>query len=396
MLLDRNVAILDIGSDKIFVYIGNVNSDKNFIIKSSAEVTYDGFQNGEWLNEECVKDSILNCLNKALYSLNIKLSCIYIGVPGDFSKVQIAEEKLNFGSGHKVNANDINELFEKTSVSEDGFFEVINCSPVNYLIDGREKTLDPRGALCYSLGLKASYVLCKKSYSELFRTILSSYCKKIKFISVPWAESIYLIDAEKRDKNSAVLCNVGYLTTEVSYISGDGLLALDSFALGGGHIAYDLSYGLKIPYDTACFVKSKIDFNVSNGEEAQSIEIGTMNGIQKVELEYINMIASARLEEIAEKIKNIVQNYKIEYPKYLEINLTGRGISDMKGVRKVMPEFLGRACNMINLSYSNENKTATMQTTATCLMKVVSEYDKPEGFWAKLFKSWRNYERVWI
>lgn len=261
MLLDRNVAILDIGSDKIFVYIGSVNGDKNFIIKSSAEVTYDGFQDGEWLNEQYVKDSVLNCLNKALYGLKIKLACIYVGVPGDFSKVQVVEEKLNFGSGHKVTANDIDELFEKTNLKEDVFYEVINCSPINYLIDGREKTLDPRGVICYSLALKASYVLCTKLYSELFRTILSSYCKKIKFISIPWAESIYLIEADKRDKNSAVLCNIGYLTTEVSYISGDGLLALDTFSLGGGHVSYDLSYGLKIPYDTACFVKSKIDFN---------------------------------------------------------------------------------------------------------------------------------------
>lgn len=141
-------------------------------------------------------------------------------------------------------------------------------------------------------------------------------------------------------------------------------------------------------------LKAKLILTKNNGAEQQFMEIGTINGVQKVEVDYINMIACARLEEIAEKIKNIVANYKIEYPKYLEINLTGRGISDMKGVRRVMPEFLNRSCTMINLSYSNDDKTATMQTTATCLMKVVSEYDKPEGFFAKLLRKWRNYERV--
>lgn len=139
MLLDRNVAILDIGSDKIFVYIGNVGKDKNFAVKSYAEVSYDGFQDGDWLNIDCLKNNILSCINKALYNLKTKISCIYIGVPGDFSKVQVVEAGTNFGAYRKISSSDIDELFEKTAISEDGLYEVINCSPINYLIDGRKK-----------------------------------------------------------------------------------------------------------------------------------------------------------------------------------------------------------------------------------------------------------------
>lgn len=205
---------------------------------------------------------------------------------------------------------------------------------------------------------------------------------------MPWAESIHLIDVENRDKNSAVLCNIGYLTTEVSYISGDGLLALNSFSLGGGHIAYDLSYGIKVPYDTACFVKSNIDFNVQEGK-GKNIDIRTNNGTETFEQDYINMIACARLEEIVNKINAIIKSYNIEYPKYLKLYLTGRGIADMKGVRSVIAELSGRACDIINLSYNSSN-TTNMQTTATCLMKVVCDYDKSENLLLKLLRSWKR------
>ena len=113
------------------------------------------------------------------------------------------------------------------------------------------------------------------------------------------------------------------------------------------------------------------------------------------------MIASARLEEIAEEISKIIANYPIKYElinlyknlnliyhfylmiyynvltykifqinqiiiifdiftikyeKFLKIYLTGRGIADMKGVRSVMANALGRQCELIRAMYEDRNK----------------------------------------
>lgn len=367
MFNNGNIAIIDIGSDKIFTKIGEIAKDNVFHIKSQAEVFYEGFMDGDWLQGDDVGETVIRCLDKALYDLNIKLGEIYIGVPGDFARVQVCSNRLNFGCSHKISANDLQTMADNTAPRNDGRFEVIDMQVVNYILDNKEKSTDPIGKICYNLGANFSFNMCKKEFYNLFKTILAPYSRKIKFIDGSLAESLIATDKEMRIKNSAVLVDVGYLTTDISYIMGGGLIALNTLPFGGGHIAYDLSYGLELPYNTACYVKSKIDFADNDG----NIIVRTDNGAVELEKSYVNMIANARLDEICEKATQVISNYKIEYPGYLKIYLTGRGLSDMKGVRAVMAKALNRQCELMNAVINSDEKNKIYLSTAGLMQFVV-------------------------
>lgn len=367
MFNNGNIAIIDIGSDKIFTKIGEIAKDNVFHIKSQAEVFYEGFMDGDWLQGDDVGETVIRCLDKALYDMNIKLAEIYIGVPGDFARVQVCSNRLNFGCSHKISANDLQTMADNTAPKNDGRFEVIDMQVVNYILDNKEKSTDPIGKTCYNLGANFSFNMCKKEFYNLFKTILAPYSRKIKFIDSSLAESLIATDKEMRIKNSAVLVDVGYLTTDISYIMGGGLIALNTLPFGGGHIAYDLSYGLELPYNTACYVKSKIDFADNDG----NIIVRTDNGAVELEKSYINMIANARIEEICEKVTQVISNYKIEYPGYLKIYLTGRGLSDMKGVRSVMAKALNRQCELMNAVINSDEKNKIYLSTAGLMQFVV-------------------------
>ncbi len=367
MFNNGNIAIIDIGSDKIFTKIGEIAKDNVFHIKSQAEVFYEGFMDGDWLQGDDVGETVIRCLDKALYDMNIKLAEIYIGVPGDFARVQVCSNRLNFGCSHKISANDLQTMANNTAPKNDGRFEVIDMQVVNYILDNKEKSTDPIGKICYNLGANFSFNMCKKEFYNLFKTILAPYSRKIKFIDTSLAESLIATDKEMRIKNSAVLVDVGYLTTDISYIMGGGLIALNTLPFGGGHIAYDLSYGLELPYNTACYVKSKIDFADNDG----NIIVRTDNGAVELEKSYVNMIANARIEEICEKVTQVISNYKIEYPGYLKIYLTGRGLSDMRGVRSVMANALNRQCELMNAVINSDEKNKIYLSTAGLMQFVV-------------------------
>ncbi len=188
------------------------------------------------------------------------------------------------------------------------------------------------------------------------------------------------------------MVDIGYLTTDIAYIKGDGLIALNTLPIGGGHIAYDLSYGLDMQYNDALSLKSTIDFNGEN----TLVKIGTNNGIVEEEKSYISMIASARLEEIAEEISKIIANYPIKYEKFLKIYLTGRGIADMKGVRSVMANALGRQCELIRAMYEDRNKIYLSQAS---IIQYVCQKDKPSkpSLINKLFGWFSFYGKiVWL
>ena len=172
MFNNGNIAIIDIGSDKIFTKIGEIAKDNVFHIKSQAEVFYEGFMDGDWLQGDDVGETVIRCLDKALYDLNIKLAEIYIGVPGDFARVQVCSNRLNFGCSHKISANDLQTMADNTAPKNDGRFEVIDMQVVNYILDNKEKSIDPIGKTCYNLGGNFSFNMCKKEFYNLSTAVL--------------------------------------------------------------------------------------------------------------------------------------------------------------------------------------------------------------------------------
>lgn len=380
MFNNCDIAIVDVGSDMIYIKIGEIAKDNVFHIKSSAEMYYDGFMEGDWLNGDDVSKAVRCCIDKALYNISTKLCAVYVGVPGDFVRVQTKSNKLSFGCNHKISLSDINAIKDDICPSNDGRFELIGTQEVSYRLDGKYETLEPLNKSCFTLEVILSFALCKKSFCDLFKTILSDYARKVKFVDLSTAQCLMATEKELRIKNSVVLVDVGYLTTDIAYMKGDGLIALNTLPLGGGHIAYDLSYGLDMPYNDALNLKSNIDFN----DENTIVKITTNNGIVDEEKSYIAMIASARLEEIAEEINKIIANYTIKYEGFLKIYLTGRGIADMKGVRSVMAKALDRQCELIRAMYDDRNKTYLSQAS---IIQFVCQKDKPskQNLLSKLF-----------
>lgn len=373
MFNNSNIAIIDVGSDKIFAAVGEITKDKLFRTDSYADVNYDGFMDGDWVQGDDVAEAVTNCLNKALYGLNVKLAAVYVGVPGNFAKAQVCSNRMNFGAEHKISENDLQYIQDNTGFRNDGRYEVISQEVIDYVLDGREKSLSPVGKSCFNLGVNLSFNLCKKDFCNLFRTILSDYTRKVKFVPGSLATALIATDREIRLKNSAVFVDIGYLTTDISYVMGGGLVDLHTLPFGGGHIAYDLAYGLNVPYSTACYIKSKVDFNRGEGD----ICLVQDDGEQKFEQSYVNMIAEARLEEIADNITKIINNYHVEYPSYLKIYLSGRGIADIQGVRALLAKALNRQCDLISPYVGGGSKSKVTLSTAALIQHIVST-DKPK------------------
>lgn len=369
MFNNGDIAFIDVGSDKIFVKVGMIAKDNVFNIKSSAEVAYDGYMEGDWLNGDDVSKAVAYCLDKALYNIPNKLSTIYVGVPADFARVWTCANKLAFGCNHKINSGDIAAIKNGLAPENDGRFEVVDFGVIGYRLDGKYETMEPIGKTCFNLEVSLSFNLCKKSFCDLFKTILNEYSRKVKFIDLSLSQSLMATDKNIRLKNSAVFVDIGYINTDISYIMSDGLLALNTLPIGGGHIAYDLSYGLDIDYNQALDIKNQLDFNNDEGV----ISILTNKGIANAEKSFVNMIARSRIEDIAEKISNIIANYPIKYESFLKVYVTGRGIANIKGVRSAIANAIGRQCELIRAMYDDRNN---IYLSTASLIQFVCEKDK--------------------
>ena len=68
------------------------------------------------------------------------------------------------------------------------------------------------------------------------------------FFSTSVGEAMQMIPFEERD-HTAILVDVGYLSTEVMAVEGDALIWQKVLPVGGAHITLDLTYGLEKPFD---------------------------------------------------------------------------------------------------------------------------------------------------
>ena len=148
---------------------------------------------------------------------------------------------------------------------------------------------------------------------------------------------------------------------------------------------YDLSFGLNIPYNTARYVKTNVDFALPDNK-ALTISVVTDEGEQLVEASYVNMIAESRVDEICEKIAAVIDNFGIECPSYLKVYLTGGGIADMRGITSIVAKNLDRVCEL-KIANLPVCKGSAFMSSVAGLIQVVSNHDKSRAsMLASLFR----------
>ena len=344
----KEVAVLEFGSSKISVLIGERGINHTFHIKGKAESDYSGFFEGEFFDEKDLKTAISMAISNAMRSSCRRIKKWYVGVPAEFSYSELKEASQAFPYNKRVNDNDIYSLFDSVDDYEETDLEhtVINRSPIYFILDDGRKVIDPNGIVTTKLTSQVSFILAKKSFIQLVDSILEELnIVNVQYTSSVLAESLYLLEPEVRDRY-AILIDVGYITTSVALIRGDGLLSLSAFSIGGGHITGDLSQVLDLKFTEAEKLKRKVvlSLDASDDDFYETVVDGVMTPFPA---KMVNEIVEDRLSLIAGTINKILHSVRVTYPDYLPIYLTGGGISYLKGAKDYLAKSIGKNVEIV-------------------------------------------------
>ena len=140
--MTQNVAVLDIGSSKLTVFIGQRGSNNTVQIKGIGECKYDGYADGEWINKEKLPAAVATAVSSAEQSSGTKIKTLYVGVPGEFCITACKEASISFAKRHKINDADVDKLYGACSFPEyENEYEVINVQPISFRWDNTEFSL---------------------------------------------------------------------------------------------------------------------------------------------------------------------------------------------------------------------------------------------------------------
>lgn len=332
-MMKKATAVLDFGTSKVLVLLAEESAYQKVTITSAGMAQYDGFMNGEWNAPGDVSDAIASAIEAAENKVGTHIRDVYVGVPGEFVRVYVIESSVALqGADPKVTSADVEKLQRQaTEMLDRPTGVIIHRSPAWFKVDGGQKTLEPVDQKGSTLEGMIGFVLADQFFINDVTERLKELNIEVRgFFSTSVGEAMQMIPFEERD-HTAILVDVGYLSTEVMAVEGDALIWQKVLPIGGAHITLDLIYGLEKPFDMCEKIKRSYTFNAPKNTQ---IEVQGENGqMENFSGEQVSMIVDARVDEMLEMIDEAIKKSGIRLGNWSNIYFTGGGLMPMAGAR---------------------------------------------------------------
>lgn len=334
--MKSTIAAIDFGTCKIVTLVAETSGTQRCDIIGAGISAYDGFLEGEWNNTMLLNEAIQKSITEAETQSKRKIREINVGVPGEFTRVYAVETSVTIqGADPRVTPRHVEKIFAEADKQLSPVRGVVvHRSPAWFMVDGGKKTLEPVGLKGTELKALVSFVVADTFFLDDVMARLRDLNITVSgFFSSSTGEAMLYLLEEDRDR-TALLIDIGYLCTDVMAVEGDAVIFQKTLPVGGGHIAADIAEGLSIPLDSAEQIKREYvygistisqSYTVSDGEDAVKSKTFTQDEVAQV--------LEPRVDEIAEMIKECIEESGIKLGNWSTIYLTGGGLSLNRGGR---------------------------------------------------------------
>ena len=341
----KQVAVIDVGSSKITAVVGERGINKTFIIKGSYSYEYDGYEDGVFFDVNKLKKVLFAAGEDLRTASRGAIDTVYVGVPGDFTQVVVKESQISFSKKKKIVDEDVDALFEAAFVLASTKYTLINRSAIVYELDDFRRLANPVGAVSEILKGKLSFVVCSNYFIEVVKpSLVTAGFSNVECVSSALSEALYLVEPETRDR-IAVLADVGYISTTVSIVHGDGIVYQKSFPYGGGYITAAIVEKFSMEFDHAEKLKRKV--NLSRKVQSSAFDLLECDNGEYYGVEEVQNVVFKSLDILCENISDALESSGFVIPEYVPLMVTGGGIAYLRGAKEHVSSRLGMSVQIV-------------------------------------------------
>ena len=333
--MKSTIAAIDFGTSKIVTLVAETSGSQRCDIVGAGISMYDGFLEGEWNNTMALNEAIQKSISEAENQSKRKIREINVGVPGEFTRVYAVETSVTIqGADPRVTPRHVEKIFanaDKRLSPVRGV--VVHRSPAWFMVDGGKKTLEPVGLKGNELKALVSFVVADTFFlDDVMARLRDMNITVSGFFSSSTGEAMLYLLEEARDR-TALLIDVGYLCTDVMAVEGDAVIFQKTLPVGGGHIAADVAEGLNISLESAEQIKREYVYGISTISQSYTVTGGDGVKADTFTQEQVAEVLEPRVDEIAEMIKECIDESGMKLSDWSNIYLTGGGLSLNRGGR---------------------------------------------------------------
>lgn len=386
----ESVAILDIRSYEIVFFLGSKGVNDTFVFYGSHTEKYEGFSTSGFFDGESFRRAVVAAVTSVRQNYEGVIGEIYVSVPAPFVSVHTKGHTISFPSKRKISAQDIEALFESGQSQLLVSGENVRRSAMYFTLGDNRKyfslgelygvpTTLLKGALCY--------YFAEETFVQTVSSVLQDLgFNKPSFLPSTLAQALYLLPPKRRE-GYAFLLDVGFLTTSISVVYGNGIVREQSFDCGLGTILVSLMQELDVDYAIAEEILSSA--NVSGGSVPKEIMWTSENGEVSFPVWRINEIVKCGLDVLCENVENFFAvNYREKAASALSVNpisLTGEGIGVIAGAAEHLSSRLNRLTETVVPQLPYYDKPAFSSRMA--LLNMALSDRKKRGWFYKIFNN---------
>ncbi len=388
----ERVAVLDVRSLEVTFLIGAKGVNDTFVFCGSKSEKYDGFSTEGFFDEEDFRRAVVSVVSSVMKNYEGKLDKVFVGVPAPFVSIQTKGHTVSFPKKRKIGASDIDALYESGLSELLGSGRCVKRSPMYFALSDNRKyfeadklyhtpTATLKGALCY-------YFIPDRFYDLVKETLQKLGFSSVSFLPVSLAEAVYLLPQKTRE-GYAFLLDIGFTTSTVSVVYGNGIVHEESFNAGVASILVSLMENLGVEYEKAEEILASA--NIAGGKVPSDLmwtdESGATYSVAR-----INDVIKYGLDQLCESVHEFFSRYyKDKTVSGFMVNplsLTGEGVGAIAGAAEHISKRLSRITEIVAPDLPYYDKTE-FSSRISLLSMAIEETPKTSIF-TRIFKGVRK------
>lgn len=386
---NESVAILDIRSHEVSFSLGARGVNGTFVFNDTHTVEYEGCISSGFLDENAFRRAITTTVTAIQQRYEGTVDGIYVGVPSAFVTVHTMGHTISFPTKRKISAQDVEALYESGLNEIMAKERCVRRSAMYFTLGDNRKYFSAEAAYGVSTNVLKG-ALCYYFVDENFMQIVNATLAELGFYTVKYipttlAQAEYLLSDKKRE-GYAFLLDVGFLTTSISVLYGNGIVHEETFDCGAGTVIVALMEGLGVEYSVAEEILRSA--NISGGTVSREMRWTSDIDNRSFSVMEINEIIKCSLDVLCEQIDNFFSSRYKDKTSALAtvrpISITGEGIACLKGASEHISRRLNRITEIVYPDLPYYDKPTFSSRIG--LLDTATKDSQRSGLWQKIIQ----------
>lgn len=344
MAKNNLICCIDIGTSNTRAIVGEIGRDGNINIIGIGQSKSTGMKKGIVIDIEATVRAIADAVEQAERMIGEEINSVFVAIGGPQTNLLNNKGVVAVqGEDKEVTSADVDRVIQAAQVlAIPPEREIINVSPVSYIVDGYEGIKDPIGMIGVRLEADALIITGKATYLQNIRRCVERTGLDIAgLIFKGLSSGAMALTPDERELGCALI-DIGGGVSEISLYKHDTILNFVSIPQGGDLITQDLAHGLRVPYSQAEQIKLVYGAATPETSGSDVIKIESVGSTEPSELNVSILVEyiQPRVEEMFDYIRNELIRAGFDKPPGGGVVLTG-GTCQLPGLTDIASKKLG-------------------------------------------------------